>query len=410
MQIGQILVERRWVEPDALLRALADQVEVGMRICSLLIARGELDPDNAARALATQHNVPGVLQKHLENREPGLVGLLPAAIARACVALPIGRTRNQELIVCVRDPRPELRGVLSSAVGGPVMIAVAPARQLEQLIALAYDGAPGPPAADDEGVDVDLSTRQIATVLDDAEIARYARDLQRGPGAGDAAARRSASDDPLDGLGTMTLVGLDDVRVAKDPTQSGQFAAVMPRTTTMPLPPRTMTTPARDASTPPFSAHGPTLDATLAAMDHASTPDDAIDDAMRYLAGRFRHAVLFTINEGAALGDRGHGGALTPEIIQAITVPLSAPSIVQAAHRTRRLATVVPRDAGAIQDRLARALGHPQGFAAVPIEVDTRVAYVIVVGDAGRDPDSAPDDLEQVGGALAAALARAPAR
>ena len=69
MQIGQILVEQGWVDPAALARALADQPELGRRICSLLILRGQLDADNAARALAQQHGVPGVFQRHLEHRE-----------------------------------------------------------------------------------------------------------------------------------------------------------------------------------------------------------------------------------------------------------------------------------------------------------------------------------------------------
>jgi hypothetical protein len=150
----------------------------------------------------------------------------------------------------------------------------------------------------------------------------------------------------------------------------------------------------------------PTLDATIAALDRTSGLDDATELAMRYLAGRFHHAVLFTINEGAALGFRGYGNQLTDEVIHAITVPLSAPSIVQAAHDTRRLATTPP--AGAIQDRLARSLGSPQAFAAVPIEVDARVAYVIAVGDAAGDQGNAGYDLERLGRVLGAAYQRLP--
>jgi hypothetical protein len=254
--------------------------------------------------------VPGVLQRHLEHRDRTLAALIPAAVARACVALPIGRTRNQELIVCVRDPRPELPGILARVIAGPIVIAVAPASQLEELIRDTYGGehrwTPGSDEADD--VEVDLSTRPIPVI-----------------------------DDPLSQLGSMTLVGLDDVRVAKDPSQSGQHAAILPRTMTGL--PRTATGP-RSA---------PTLVTALAELDHAATADDASDAAMRFLAGRFRHAVLFTINEGAALGDRGHGEPLTTELIQAITVPLSAPSILQVAHETRRLTTTAPPGADARQ-------------------------------------------------------------
>ncbi|HZJ65362.1 MAG TPA: hypothetical protein VFD36_17750, partial [Kofleriaceae bacterium] len=169
------MVEQRWVSAEALARALAEQRLTGKRICSLLISRGLLDPDNAARALANQHNVPGVLQKHLEHRDPALARLLPPALARASFALPIGRTRNQELIVCVRDPRPELRGILASAVGGPVVIAVAPAHQLEQLIKSTYEGMPSHIRAGNElSFDVDLSTQAISIVRDEAVTAQPA--------------------------------------------------------------------------------------------------------------------------------------------------------------------------------------------------------------------------------------------
>jgi hypothetical protein len=488
MQVGQLLVEQRWVTPEALARALAEQRHTGKRICSLLISRGLLGADNAARALANQHNVPGVLQKHLEHRDHALARLLPAALARACFALPIGRTRNQELIVCVRDPSAELRGILAQAVGGPVVIAVAPAHQLEQLIKLAYEGVSSHPRGE-VSFDVDLSTRPIATVRDEAVIAEHAQQAQAPvqPVQPEAPVQAQAPDgdevevdlrtrhipviSELGDLGSMTLVELDDVRVTKDPTQSGQQAAVLPRTTTpypppsrgtiTPQPPLGRSTiapqsplgrstiapqsplgrstiapqapraaaaspPAARATTAPHPSASastsagrtggthalamvmPTLDATIAALDRTNALDDATELAMRYLAGRFHHAVLFTINEGAALGVRGYGNQLTDEVVHAITVPLSAPSIVQAAHDTRRLATTAPADAGTIQDRLERTLGSPQSFAAVPIEVDARVAYVIAVGDAAGDQANAGYDLERLGRVLGAAYQRLP--
>jgi hypothetical protein len=229
MQIGQILVEQRWVDPDALARALADQRtgDSALRICSLLIARGQLDPDHAARALANQHGVPGVLQKHLENRERSLAALVPAALARARIVLPIGRTRHHELIVCVRDPGAELRAALAAALPGPLLIAVAPAHQLELLVAQTYE-------APDTSVDVDLSTRSIPTIRAPG-AARSAPDPAGALPDDDVEVDLRTQQIPVIGdglgdLGSMTLVELDDERVARDPSQSGQHAAVLPRT------------------------------------------------------------------------------------------------------------------------------------------------------------------------------------
>ena len=428
MQIGQILVEQRWVEPAALARALAEQRHTGKRICSLLIARGLLDPDHASRALATQHNVAGALQRHLEHRDHAVAQLLPAPIARSCFALPIGRTRGNELIVCVRDPRPELHGVIAAAVGGPIVIAVAPASQLEQLIKQAYDGMPNRAAVPEEiSFDVDLTTRPIEVIDDPATAGQ------------------------LGDFGAMSLVGLDDDRVARDPSQSGQTVGPAPRTTTLsgPAVPRTSTSPPSalprhnttlsrasgslpamprttsdnpavsrtatplprmTAPSAPPRAPDPGLAAALAALARATAIDDATDAAMAYVAGRFAHAVLFAINEGAALGDRGAGGQLTDDLVHAIALPLSAPSIVQVAHDTRRPATGAPVTAGRIQDRLARTLGNPPALAAVPIEVDDRVAYVIAVGDGTGDAEAAAGDLARLGDGLAAAYQRLAGR
>jgi hypothetical protein len=415
MQIGQILVEQRWVQPSALTRALAEQRHTGKRICSLLIARGLLDADHAARALATQHNVPGVLQRHLENRDRSLAALLPAAVARKALALPIGRTRDHALIVCVREPRPGLHDELVGAVGGAVVIVIAPASQLEALIQETYRGmanATSVPARtgelqlDDGDVEVDLNTRTIPVVTGE-----------------------------MPDLGSMTLVELDDDRVTRDPTQSSQLIAAHGRATTAPLAPRTTGIPATRApnqalraTTSPLRGTAPKLrsipaalapsdlDTALAAIARAAAPDEAIDCAMRYVAQRFRHAVLFAIQDGVALGDRGHGGQLTSEAIQAITIPLTAPSIVQAAHDTGRPQPAAPRQPSVIQDRLARTLGSPQTLAALPVEVDGCVAYVLAVGDSATESGArattpaALAELERLTGALGDAYSRLGSR
>jgi len=488
MQVGQILVEQRWVEPAELMRALGEQRHTGKRICSLLIARGLLDPDHAARALSIQHNVPGALQRHLDNRDPALASLLPVAIARASFALPIGRTRNHELIVCVRDPRPELRGIIATAVGCPVVLAVAAASQLEPLLKLAYEAAANRPEPPGElSVDVDLSTRTIPTFRDLGVTASTGGgvdvDLNTRPIAVLSTGRGPLDDGgDLGDLGSMTLVGLDDDRVARDPSQAGPIATGMPRAPTLSSPAvsRTQTSlrssqatlPSRQPSAPlPRPAESPRrpsaplprptdsplsglrapmptlrsvtpplgsdarpragrnepagepavaqpLQAALTAIGRATTLGEATDAAMRYVADHFRRAVLFTIRSGSAVGDRGHGGPWTPEAIRAIAIPLSAPSIVQAAYDTRRPAAAVQVQPSDTQDQLARTLDSPELCTAIPVKVGARVAYVIAVGDrtdaarmtsasvVGTSEPVGCEDVEWLAGALGAAYQR----
>ena len=150
-RIGELLLEHGWVDQANLRRALSEQsMTGGRRLCSMLIARGLLDPDHAARALGEQHEVPAALQRHLEHRDQALSALLPATLARSLCALPIGRTRSGELIVCVRDPSAEVDAAIKRALDQPLVIAVAPASQLEQLIEQSYD------AESENEFDIDL--------------------------------------------------------------------------------------------------------------------------------------------------------------------------------------------------------------------------------------------------------------
>jgi hypothetical protein len=361
MRVGAILLDHGWVDAPSLERALAEQRHTGKRICSLLIARGILDPDHASRALGEQHAIAAALQRHLAHRDPEVARLVPATLARAHGALPIGHNREGQLIVCVRDPRPGLDAVLARATGRAVVLAAAPAAQLEPLIELAFGHEPSEPSPEEE-FDVDMSTGNVAVP------------------------------DELAGLASLTLVGLDDARVAKDPSQSGQ----LPIGGAKPL-----TIPPLSSATPVASRR--TLDDTLGALARAATRDEASDLMMRFAHGRWVAALLLAIKEGAALGHRGHGTQLSAEAVQAVALPLSAPSIVKLAHDHRRLAAEVPQ--GAIQDRLLRLLGQPRAPLAMPVLIAGRVGCVLAVGDAlgGGEP---AQDLERLASALGEAYSR----
>lgn len=370
MRIGELLLQRGWVDADTLERIAAEQRPGGPRLCSLLIGRGALEPDHASRALGDQRGVAAALQKHLAYRDRTLAPLLPARVARAAVALPIGRVRDGSLIVCTRDPVPDVAAAIRRVVIGAVTLAIAPATQLEQLVARMYppgqtgpqvpdpaEGGPGTarlPTADgvpEESFDVDLRTGPIP-LLDD-----------------------------LANLEGLTLVGLDDTRVSRDPSQSPTY-------------------------TPPSTARkGPAvipIEATCAAIAAAATRDDMTDLAMRFAASRFTASLLLTVQEQVALGHRGHGAALTPEIVAAITVPLHTPSLVKTAYEQGRASDARP---GVIQDRLVRLLGSPRTPLAAAIRVGAHVACVLVVGDPLGVANASPE-LDRLATALGDGYAR----
>jgi hypothetical protein len=410
-RIGELLLARQVVERDNLVIALAKQPMLKQRVCSVLIAHGWLDADDAARVLAEQHGMAGVLQRHLAGRDPELAKLLEPTLARSWLALPIGRLRNGDLIVCVRDPVPDLRPKIEAAVRGPVVLAIAPASQLERLVASAYGTVPV------GEFDVDLDTGPIAVVED---------------------------------LGTLRLVDLDDHRVARDPTQVERTGApsIPPLTRTQTKPstppqgtawptspparpstpaigvPRTQTPPqgtpsvsravtpipiARDLDfgepprkPAPREAIG-SLDAALSALARATTGDDATDIALEFARTRWTASLLLAVKEGAALGHGGHGAQLSDDAVRAIAVPLSAPTIVKVAHDSRRIAIEPPPGAGTIQDRLTKLIGEPP--LAAPVFVGSRVGCVLVIG-AGANDMIAGAELDRLATALGAALTR----
>ncbi|MBA3456770.1 MAG: hypothetical protein H0T42_27020, partial [Deltaproteobacteria bacterium] len=211
-RIGEILIANGWIEPSILQRALVKQRETGHRLCSYLVLGGVLGADDAACALGEQHGVAAALQRHLSRRDRSLATLLSPALARACMALPIGRMGTGEVIVCVRDPSPKLETQLARAMKEPIRLAVAPAHQLEELVLETY-------GADENEFEVDLSTGPIMSL-----------DLEDVPDA-------PTGEDSLADPAMLELVDLDANGVARDASQEqlpigNQRGSTLPPTNT----------------------------------------------------------------------------------------------------------------------------------------------------------------------------------
>jgi len=275
MRIGEILLRNGWVDEQSLRQALVEQRDSGKRLCSLLIVRGVLDPDHASRALAEQHGVAAALARHLEHRERPLARLMPAAIARAHCALPIGRMRDGEVIICVRDPKLGQQEEYEHLLNKAVVIAVAPAQSLEPLVEIAYQPgttaefgvrfsrsstqpatapAPPPPTASfASGTERPMRVSPPATPPapsaadifaielepSDGAVEGIDVDLETGPNPVPAAS--PAGDAPAfdpDALPEVfTLTSLDDERVVKDPTQVSKVGITLPPGAAPPRPP-----------------------------------------------------------------------------------------------------------------------------------------------------------------------------
>jgi hypothetical protein len=390
MRIGELLVEQRKLRQSELTRALADK-PADKRLCSFLIAKGLVDFDDAARALGEQRRVPCALAKHIAGRDPALAKLIPAELGRSAWALPIGRASNGQLIVCVRDPGPALLAQLERATKAQVTMVITPSARLENLVRESYGDAPV------DEFDVDFSSS-----VEDNPIAP-APPPPMPPPLPDMAALDPESI-------RLSLTDLDDDRVEKDPTQSGQLPIVGRATTPPPITPAAPVVPAiatprtpKRASTDPKVTRPMSVDMMRLGLEHSATREAATDLVLAYVATRWQTGLVFAVRDRMAIGYRGHG-VIAPE---SISLPLGAPSTIQHAIDSRFVSVQQP--AGPAQDQLARALEGPEHPAAAPVRVKGQAAAVLVVGDpinSSEDFHVAAADLAMLAEALGSAYQR----
>lgn len=279
MRIGELLLEARKLRRTELDRALAE-VGPGKRLASFLIAKGFVEFDDAARALGEQKGVPCALAKHLAGRDPKLATLIPAELGRAACALPIGRTSGGALIVCARDPAPALLQRLHEATKSDILLVIAPAQRLEHLVETSYGAAPV------DEFDIDFSSSVEVT-----PPPRSTPPSMPPPPDMDALDPDSVR---------LALTDLDDARVDKDFTQSGQFT--IPRAPTMP--------------------GRVTLDVVKSALDRCSARDAATDAVVGFIAGTWSAGLVLAVRDGSAVGVRGHNVRL-PETVRVPYGPLA---------------------------------------------------------------------------------------
>ena len=363
MRIGEILFRRGWIDWEPLVLAIGDHRRSGLRLCSYLVARRTISFDQASVALGEQRGVPAVLHRHLVRRDRGVVPLLPVALARKHVALPIGRMSNGALIICTRDPSPRIAAELRHAVAGELVLAVTPARAIERLVAQAYPhGASAEIEIPIELEEPDLPELDVDDVAEDGE-------------EHDAA------------LSDFAI----DIEIPTEPPA--------PVSASRSLPVEIKARAAASASRDP-------LELAIAACRDIDELGWLLDVVMEYVAGRWRSSLLFAVRERRAIGVRGHGGRLGPTAIRTFVIDLEDPSLLQRA-RNRRGPVAASEPSASEDDASLIAALQCSRPVAQPVAKGDALAYLLVVGEPlERDPEETEIDLGLLAEAMHDALAR----
>ena len=331
------MVAAGWVTSDAVDAALRRQPSSGRRLGALLVESGAVTVDDVARGLARQRGVPAALERHLQQRDPALATVLPAALAFAVGAIPVAWSRGAQgmsLVVCFRDPTPDHVAEVSGVVGAPVIPAVACELTLARELARTYPDRGGR-ADDEDSVDVNF-------------------------------------DEPSAPM--FSLVDLDDQRVQRDLSQAqlmpSRTGALLPPSQPPPVPPPRVA-PAGPAS-PPVA---PSLASTVAAIERAGERDAIAELALAYLRGVWRGAVLLVVREGLAVGHLGFGGQVTAAALSTLVIPLGQPSVFTTVADERRAIVGALPAGGLAQQRFLRLFDGPGPEPAMvaPVTVRGRV-------------------------------------
>jgi hypothetical protein len=121
--LGAVLLRSKVLTPERLDEALAQQRGTGQRLGEILVERGWLFPQDIARALARQHDFDYVDIQHV-SVDPRAVVYLSPDVGRRTLAIPVRLLPDDTLLVAVADPTSEALAEIQEAVQVPVKFAV----------------------------------------------------------------------------------------------------------------------------------------------------------------------------------------------------------------------------------------------------------------------------------------------
>jgi type II secretory ATPase GspE/PulE/Tfp pilus assembly ATPase PilB-like protein len=133
MTLRQALEDLRLIDPATMDRLTAEDPEIFRAHRILLVRQALLSRDELGRALAFAAGLPEVDAEHF-SIAPDAFRVLPAKMARAYEALPLGPHEDFYFVACGSPTSDELRANISATIGGTVVLVWADSNAIRERI------------------------------------------------------------------------------------------------------------------------------------------------------------------------------------------------------------------------------------------------------------------------------------
>jgi hypothetical protein len=343
-------------------RALESQAIHGGRLGTNLIEQVAIGLDDMAEALARQHDMPAALQRHFDMADGAVQARIQPEIAAQWRAVPLGRIPGEveRIAVAVLDPlHDDALYELSDALGAEVIAAVAPQLRILYHLERSYG------------------------------IARPNRFK-----------RAMSSADPGGGERRGYVKTLSDAEEIEPPSSLARIAIrklQVPHTTNI------------DVEPEPDLAN---MDGALRAIRRTTGRSRVGAILVAALEQGFDRALsagmILTVRGQLLLGWRGFARARDRAVIEAVALPLSAPSLFAQPCRTGLSVFGIPPPPSDVDHRLWSLLDDnpPAEIGVHPVSVFGQLACVLYVQTPGEMPPATAAGVAELGQALCAALER----
>ena len=385
-KIGQILLERGWITPEQLQRALQNQAVVGGRIGTCLLEMDALSEDSLLRALSEQRGVPGASAEDLQNSPPEAYAQLPARVARRCRAVPFRVAGNQVFVALLDVDNLAIQDELGFVTAKRLKIHIANEARIHEALERGY-GDPTP--------------SRFQHLLERLNRARASGETREpAPAPAPAAAPAPAPKDDLLVWGPTAAALAEPASFRATPAD--QAPAPAPRAAA-PAPSARPAEPAPVAAAAPPAAEPPPrlLTIPLAPEERARLGrpsgfkpmalaevearfldprdrDDVARTLVAYLAQTFSRVALLMVRHDTVSGWMGRGADLSEEQLRHFSVGLHQQSVFADLRQSRAL-FLGPLPSTPVHRDLARAWGGtlPRECLLLPVRLRGRLVTVV---------------------------------